>query len=207
MAGIIAVLVLLSAWTVAAAAEDGAPVGERDAGTAAAEEADAGDSEIGREQPPKLQKPSRPTDIQADSMDMNLAKGTATFDGSVVVTDGDIKLTADRMVVHFSQDRQLTKVEAKGDVTVIQPSADREAVANEAVYDVTAGTVTLTGTPRLRMGENVLENAEKITYFRDSERVITTGKEGKRPRIRIVPEDDQPGLDFFRQDEDHDETE
>ena len=78
----------------------------------------------------------RQTDIEADTVDMNFAERTATFEGNVVVTDGNMTLKADRMTVHFSKEKELSTIKARGSVVILQPRENRRAEAGALLYDV-----------------------------------------------------------------------
>ena len=134
----------------------------------------------------------RQTDIEADSVDMDFGARKAVFEGHVVVTDGHMTLKADKMTVHFSPAKELETIEARGNVVIRQPGDNRHAQAGSVFYDVTKGTFTLTDDPML---ENTLRNAEEITYFRDSDRVIT---KGKRTKIKFTPEGEDGTFDIFQ---------
>lgn len=79
--------------------------------------------------------------------------------------------------------KQLKKIECFGEVVIThradpKDSTQKEQVATSdyAVYDVTAGTITLTGRPVLTSGTDRLD-AEKIVFEVDTGRtLITTGK-------------------------------
>ncbi|NOY82694.1 MAG: hypothetical protein GXP31_16985 [Kiritimatiellaeota bacterium] len=122
--------------------------------------------------------------ITSDRMEMDFAAHVARFDGHVVVKDPRMTLKTDRLIAFFSADNQLTKVEALGNVVILQPQVDRRAEAGHATYDIKKGTIVLTETPTLTTGLNMLSGAAQITYYRDSERVVC---EGGQPTIRIVP--------------------
>jgi len=137
----------------------------------------------------------RETDIRADKVDVDFQTGVANFAGNVIVSDGQMTVKADTMIVHFSQEHELTKIEARGNVVILQPEADRRATAGYAVYDIETGSISLTESPALRMSGNHWEDATKITYFRDSARVMSEG----RSRIRFKPGGNAGGLEIFRE--------
>jgi len=124
----------------------------------------------------------RASEIFADRMEMDFNARVARFEGHVRVIDPRMTLTADTLIAYFTEDNRLRKVEALENVVIEQPDAGRRATAGHAVYDVAKGAIELTENPALQTGPNVLYGAAKITYFRDSERVIC---EGGKPRIRI----------------------
>jgi len=122
--------------------------------------------------------------ITSDRMEMDFTGHVAKFDGNVVVKDHRMTLKTARLIAFFTADNELTKVEALGNVEILQPRVDRRAEAGHATYDVVKGTIVLTESPKLTTGDNVLSGASQITYYRNSERVVC---EGGHPTIRIVP--------------------
>jgi lipopolysaccharide transport protein LptA len=125
-------------------------------------------------------------DITADTMDMDFSARVATFEGSVLVVDARMALQCDKLVAHYSETSELTRIEATGNVTINQSDISRRAMAGRAEYDLAKGSIVLTETPTLRDGPNSLSGAEKITYFRDAARVMT---EGGRPTITVIPKE------------------
>lgn len=133
-------------------------------------------------------------DIQSDSMDMDLAQRTSTFTGHVVVKEPRMQMQSDKMVVYFGKNDKPERLEAIGHVVIEQPEAKRKATAGKAEYDVTKGTIVLTETPTLKIGDNTLSGATKIIYERDTERVKF---EGDRPRIQLNPKTQTEIPDLF----------
>lgn len=117
----------------------------------------------------------RKTTVEADETEIDFRAGKAMLTGNVKVRGPQMTVTADKMTVYFDENRNLTKVEAEKNVVIVQPDAQRKAMAGKAVYEVVGGVITLSDKPRLEMEEGVLENAEKIIYYRDSERVKSEG--------------------------------
>jgi len=137
-------------------------------------------------------------EIVADTMDMDFGKHISTFQGNVLVTEARMRLQADKMVVYFGETEKPEKIEAIGNVVIHQPEANRTARAGRAEYDMIKGTITLLDNPSLKMGDNSLDGASKITYYRDNERVICDGgKEGVRPVIQFMPKGKTDVPDLF----------
>ncbi len=114
--------------------------------------------------------------ITADQAEVDMKSGVATFTGNVLVTDSAMTLNCDQMIVVFSAEQQVKRVEAKGHVLILEAGKERKAEADTAIYDLEKRTITLAGNPRLEMADRRLYNAETITYDLDSEKVLTTGK-------------------------------
>jgi lipopolysaccharide transport protein LptA len=94
-----------------------------------------------------------------------------------VVTDPDMKLTADRLVVRFSEDGQAEAIEAKGNVRITQ--MDKIAEADVATYTVEDGRIALEGNPKVHRGKDRLEG-DTIVFWRDQNKMIC------EPHARLV---------------------
>lgn len=142
---------------------------------------------------PLLAAPKSDIQITSDTMDMNLANHTTTFVGHVEVSDGTMRLTADRMTVLFGEDNKPQTIEATGNVLILQPDVKRKAKAGRAHYAVVTGVVTLTENPVLTEDRHALSGADKIIYNRDTQNAKT---EGGKPVIVIVPDNDDAFKDL-----------
>lgn len=99
---------------------------------------------------------SAPVEIAADALAVNQSDGTAVFSGNVVIGQGAMRLSAGRVDVTYAEGgtTRIRSLRAEGDVTLV--SGDDAAEAQEALYDVEAGQVTLIGDVILAQGGNVL---------------------------------------------------
>lgn len=122
------------------------------------------------------------TTVTSDTVEMDFVNRVAVFEGNVVAIDPKMTLNAKRMIVAFSADDQLTRIEAVGDVVIRESNTDRRATAGHAVYSVAEGTVVLTDNPAVAVGESKATKGERIVYFRDSQRFRF---EGGRPTIEL----------------------
>lgn len=107
------------------------------------------------------QDTSMPVEVDADSLSINNADGSAFFSGNVVVAQGDMRLTAGEVRVEYTADGGGIKIlRASGGVTLIS-SADA-AEAQEAVYTIDTGNVVMTGDVVLTQGQNAI-SGQKLT--------------------------------------------
>lgn len=85
-----------------------------------------------------------PVEVTAESLSVNQSDGSAVFEGKVDVSQGEMRMTADKVNVHYNQEtKAIAKLVAEGNVLLVQgPDA---AEANEAVYSIDDGTVVMTG--------------------------------------------------------------
>lgn len=109
--------------------------------------------------------PTQPVEIAADSLSVSQNDGSATFEGNVVIGQGEMRLSAAKVLVEYAQGDETTKgriksLRASGGVTLVNgPDA---AEAAEALYTIDDGTVLMTGSVMLTQGQNVI-SGEKMT--------------------------------------------
>lgn len=101
--------------------------------------------------------------VRSNSLQINEKTGDIRFEGEVEVRMAEVVLRCDLLIVH-ADDADPSKIfsgEASGNVVMIRGNDRVEA--QEAVFDLKAGNVELTGAPRLIREEATIE-AEKILY-------------------------------------------
>ncbi|MCK6526260.1 LptA/OstA family protein [Myxococcota bacterium] len=113
--------------------------------------------------------PPEAVDIRADRAQADARSHHATFEGSVVVTRGELALRCERLRVTYDPEAgQVVRAEASGGVRIVM--GDRQATGAEAAWDLVAGVVELQGSPTLAEGRSVL-SGERIRVFVDARRV------------------------------------
>lgn len=107
------------------------------------------------------QDTSQPVEVTADSLQVNQADGTATFLGNVLVVQDTLRMSAQSVVVIYASEAgRIAELRASGGVTFVNgPDA---AEAREAVYDIAAGTLVMTGDVILMQGATAL-SADRMT--------------------------------------------
>ncbi len=107
------------------------------------------------------QDPDLPVEVTSDSLAVNQADGTAIFDGSVLVVQGEMRLAAAAVrVVYSEENSEIQRLEATGGVTLV--SGPDAAEAERADYDIVSGTIVMTTNVLLTQGQNAL-TADKMT--------------------------------------------
>ncbi len=129
--------------------------------------------------------PDAPVQVEADSLQVNQTTGEATFTGNVVIGQGEMRLSAAEVTVVYAAggNERISSLRATGGVTLV--SGRDAAEAQEAAYDVEAGTVALTGDVVLTQGQNVLSGQQATVD-------LNTGAASITGRVRTVL---QPGGD------------
>lgn len=103
-----------------------------------------------------------PVEVRSDKLTVDNSSGTTTFSGNAVLGQGDMRLAAQTITVVYirGDDTRISRLEASGGVTLV--TAVEAAEALEAVYDIDAGTVRMTGSVILTQGPNVL-SGDRLT--------------------------------------------
>lgn len=119
-----------------------------------------------------------PVEMTSDALSVNQDDGTALFTGNVVVGQGDMRLSAPRVLVVYTQARDgIARLEARGGVTLV--SGKEAAEAAKADYDVEAGTVVMTGNVLLTQGPNALTSDRMVVN-------LETGTARMTGRVKTV---------------------
>lgn len=134
---------------------------------------------------------NQPAELQAKHAQMNNTTGVGVYTGNVVLTQGSMRITADKMTVHTSPGGRLSKVIAEGrEATFRQlPDGQDEPVTARAPYmeyrATEPATVDLRGGAVLSQGKNEFRG-EVIHYDVSKELVTAKGGAGDDERIRIT---------------------
>lgn len=104
---------------------------------------------------------TQPVKVTADQLSVNQADGTATFTGNVVIVQGDMKVQAGTVLVHYSADKKaIQSLHAEGGVTV---AAGTDAATSEtADYMPDSGELILQGAVVLTQGQAAI-SGQKLT--------------------------------------------
>lgn len=128
---------------------------------------------------------SLPIEITADRLDADSRTDSVTFQGSVTAVQGDVTLSADRLVAAYTRSsRAVETITAEGNVRVVQ--GDRQARAPRAVFHNIERKIVLSGGVELIQGENTLRG-DAVTIDLRENRSVLTGGEGGRVRAVINP--------------------
>ena len=111
------------------------------------------------------QDTSAPVEVTADALAVDQATGAATFTGNVVIGQGDMRLSAPRVLVIYSQgETGIERLEATGGVTLV--SGPDAAESRRADYAVSDGVIVMTGDVLLTQGQSAL-SADRMTVNLD----------------------------------------
>lgn len=110
--------------------------------------------------------PTLPVEVTAENLDVNQANGSALFTGSVIVGQGEMRLSADRVLVIYDEAAKgIERMEAEGNVVLVNgPDA---AEAERADYSVATGFVVMTGNVLLTQGTSALSSDRMTVNLAD----------------------------------------
>lgn len=99
--------------------------------------------------------PTLPVEVTSDALDVNQTDGTALFTGDVLVGQGEMRMSAPRVLVIYNQEESgIKQILASGGVTLV--SGPDAAEADDADYTIETGVILMTGNALLTQGENAL---------------------------------------------------
>ena len=99
--------------------------------------------------------PSAPVEITADNLSVDQNSGTAIFQGNVVLGQGDLRLSAGRIqVVYSDTSGDISSLSASGGVTFVTQTEAAEAQTAE--YNLDAGTLLMSGNVLLTQGASAI---------------------------------------------------
>lgn len=105
--------------------------------------------------------PDAPIEVQADSLSVDQETGNARFEGSVVITQGEMQFTAPLVDVAYTENQDgISKLTGTGGVRIL--SGKDTAKADNAVYDVDTGLIHMKGNVALAQGRNTI-TAQRMT--------------------------------------------
>lgn len=122
--------------------------------------------------------PKLPVEVTADTLDVDQQSGEAVFAGNVLISQGDMRLSAPRVtVVYSTESRAIARMEAVGGVTLV--SGPDAAEANRAEYTIDSGVIVMTGDVLLTQGPSAL-TSDKMTVN------LTTGSAQMVGRVTTI---------------------
>jgi len=129
--------------------------------------------------------PTLPVEVTADSLDVNQADGSAEFIGNVLVGQGEMRLSAQKVLVIYNQEASgIERMLATGDVVLVNgPDA---AEADQAEYTIESGIILMTGNVLLTQGQHAL-TSDRMTVN------LTTGTANMVGRVKTILKADSDG--------------
>lgn len=132
----------------------------------------------------------KPVNVEADSLRVDDAKKTAVYEGHVVLSQGTLMITADRIEIR-QDEKGFSSGDATGKPVYFRQKMDTrdeyaEGWAEQIVYDARADKLKLSGQARLKRGEEELRGG-LITYDGTTGSYQAQGNASGAPgRVRAV---------------------
>nr|WP_245759145.1 LptA/OstA family protein [Tranquillimonas alkanivorans] len=124
------------------------------------------------------QDPGLPVEVTSDNLRVDQSDGSATFSGNVLVSQGEMRLTAGEVeVIYAPIGGRIAELRATGGVTLV--AGEEAAESQEAVYTIDSGEVVMTGDVVLTQGANAL-SSNRLTLD------LTEGTGVMEGRVRTV---------------------
>ena len=102
-----------------------------------------------------------PVEVTADNLSVDQTTGTAVFTGNVLIGQGEMRLSAERVLVVYRADTEgIERLEATGGVTLV--SGPDAAESERADYNIDNGTIVMTGNVLLAQGQSAL-SADRLS--------------------------------------------
>nr|WP_227269268.1 lipopolysaccharide transport periplasmic protein LptA [Roseobacter sp. H9] len=115
-----------------------------------------------------------PVEVTSENLSVDQAAGTATFTENVVIVQGEMRLSANRVLVVYDTDaRDVERIEATGDVILI--SGEDAAESERADYNVDDGTIVMTGNVLVVQGPSAL-TSDRMTVQLDAGTAQMSGR-------------------------------
>jgi lipopolysaccharide export system protein LptA len=133
-----------------------------------------------------------PIEITADTLEVKQKEQLAVFRGKVDAIQGEMRLRADELVVHYRENQStpnepgISKIEAEGNVFVSSPRETAQGA--RGVYDVDRSHIDLFGDVVLTQGGNVIRGQKlEMNLATGESRVVSDGG-GGRVKGLFVPD-------------------
>ena len=130
-----------------------------------------------------------PINIEADHATLSEKQGLSTYSGNVVLTQGEIKINADEIIVHHEQGK-LTHVTAKGLPVKYHQQGETQELdihgeANTMEYFATEERLLLLDSAKLTQGGNAF-SGNRIEYDTQREVVTAAVAESGEERVQVT---------------------
>ena len=124
---------------------------------------------------------SLPVEVTADSLSVAQANGKAVFAGNVLVTQGEMRMTAAEITVEYEEGgKGIKTLYATGKVLLV--NATDAVEADQAEYTIATGQVVLSGSVLLTQGQATISGQEMLVDLKSG-----TGKMQGRVTTTFIP--------------------
>lgn len=115
--------------------------------------------------------PEEEIEVTSQTLSVDQETGFAIFEGDVVVIQGELRMSAERVEVLFiDETNEISRLIATGGVLLA--NAEDEAEADRADYDITTQMLTMTGDVLVNEGETVIAADSMVVNVTDGSAVM-----------------------------------
>ena len=115
-----------------------------------------------------------PVEVTAEQLSVDQDSGTAIFTGDVLIGQGEMRLSAPRVLVVYKDGQTgIERLEATGGVTLV--SGPDAAEAERADYNIDTGVIVMTGDVLLTQGQSAL-TSDRLTVNLDDGTALMNGR-------------------------------
>ena len=129
-----------------------------------------------------------PVDIIADEMQWNDDKKVAYAIGNAIATQGEKKISANKLIVHLDQEEdtnEIILIEAEGNV--IFTNKKEVATGKIAKYDFIKNNIIIEDTVTLKRDDNIMKGELLVMDLNTGLSQITSDKSTKKVKMRFSP--------------------
>ena len=139
---------------------------------------------------------SRPVEVSADKLEVEGRERKAVYRGNARAVRDTTTLTCDTLTVFYSQQREVQRIEALGNVEAID--GDKHAWGERAEFDNASGVLKVFGKPRVVQGARRVEG-EEIVFTTGVDRVEVAKARTSSSDEQLTIDADRLVLDQDRQ--------
>ncbi|WP_438826503.1 LptA/OstA family protein [Ruegeria atlantica] len=122
--------------------------------------------------------PSLPVEVTSETLNVNQEDGSAEFLGNVVVIQGEMRLTAERVLVIYNEERSaIERMEATENVVLVSPPDAAEG--DWAEYTIDSGVIVMKGNVLLKQGPSIISGDQMNAN-------LTTGTATMTGRVKTI---------------------
>lgn len=132
--------------------------------------------------------------VEADLAEADEGRRVTTYKGSVIITQGSLRISGDTATVHYNRERDLTALVVVGEPAHFQQRVEgqpdyQQATAQRMEYHADKNIIILLGNARSWQGREQI-SGDRIVFDTVHNRVQadarTTSKASGHPRVRIT---------------------
>ena len=127
----------------------------------------------------------QPIEIEADFAELDDTNGVTVYRGNVIVTQGSMRMSGDKLTVNFTDDQELKNVFLEGRPARFKQRPDNKEVDTEGEalqieYHAKESLLYLIDGAKLNQGEKLI-TGHRITY--DTDRSILTARKARSTEV------------------------